>query len=51
MFSKEDFSLKNTDDIGAFIFILPFVLLIAPFLVLAYHIGLILDITDTLDKP
>lgn len=51
MFSKEDFSIKNTEHLGEFLVILPFVMLIAPFLMLAYKIGLILDLTEQLDKP
>lgn len=50
MFSKADFNLKKSEDLGHFIFILPFVLLIMPFIILAYHIGLILDMIGKLDS-
>ena len=49
MFSKADFSLSHTKDLKHFIFIIPFVLLILPFVMLAYHIGLVLDLLEKLD--
>lgn len=49
MFQKDDFDFKNTEDLGHFIFILPFILVIMPFLMLAYHVGLFLDLTEKLD--
>lgn len=49
MFSKDDFSFKNTENLGEFLVIIPFVLLIMPFLMLAYHVGLFLDLTEKLD--
>ncbi|MCY4380534.1 MAG: hypothetical protein OXC40_03060 [Proteobacteria bacterium] len=49
MFTRQDFSLKNTEHVWQFIFIIPFVLLIMPFLMIAYHIGLFLDLTEKLD--
>lgn len=49
MFSKEDFQLSNTEGLGEFLVILPFVMVIAPFLALAYHIGLALDLLGLLD--
>ena len=50
MFTREDFKISNTEDLGEFLVILPFVMVIAPFLFLAYQIGLVLDLMGLLDE-
>ena len=49
MFSKEDFCLKNTESPLEFVIIIAFVMVIAPFLGVAYTIGFVLDMLDLLD--
>lgn len=49
MFSREDFKISNTENLAEFLLVLPFVMLVAPFLILAYHIGLFLDLLGLLD--
>lgn len=50
MFSKEDFVIDNPKDLISFLIILPFVGLVAPFLIAAYKVGLLQDITGWLDS-
>ena len=51
MFSKKDFQLSETENLAEFCLIIPFVMLIAPFLFLAYQIGLVQAMLGFLDKP
>ena len=49
MFSKEDFEIESAADLCSFIIVLPFVALVAPFLLAAYKLGFVMDITGWLD--
>jgi hypothetical protein len=48
MFSKEDFVIEDMGDFLEFLLILPFVGLVAPFLIAAYTLGFVSEITGRL---
>lgn len=50
MFSKEDFVIEDLSDFFGFMIVLPFVGLIAPFLIAAYKIGFLQEITGWMDN-
>jgi hypothetical protein len=50
MFTKEDFVIEDTADLMGFLIILPFVGLIAPFLIAAYKIGFVQEVTGWMDN-
>ncbi len=43
MFSKEDFKVDSFSELVSFLFVLPFVGLVLPFLLAAYTLGWFLD--------
>jgi hypothetical protein len=45
MFSREDFQIESVEDLLLFLPIAPFIGLVAPFLIAAYTLGFIMDIT------
>jgi hypothetical protein len=45
MFSREDFQVESFEDLITFLPILVFVGLVAPFLIAAYTIGFVMDVT------
>lgn len=49
MFTKKDFEIEDFSDLAAFLIILPFIGLIAPFLIAAYKVGFVQDVTGWLD--
>jgi hypothetical protein len=49
MFSAEDFKIESMADLASFLVVLPFVGLVAPFLIAAYTLGFVQDITGWLD--
>lgn len=49
IFSKEDFKVSSWGEFFPFMLVLPFVGLIAPFLLAAYGLGLVMDITGWID--
>lgn len=48
IFSKEDFKVDNVMDLVEFLPILIFVALVAPFVIVAYKVGFVMDITGWL---
>ena len=50
MFSKEDFKVESLNELASFIFILPFLGLIAPFLIASYTLGFCEDMVGWLDS-
>jgi len=50
MFTKEDFVIEDTGDLLAFLVVLPFIGLIAPFLLAAYKIGFVQDLAGWMDN-
>lgn len=51
MFSKEDFQIESMEDLIEFLPVVPFLGLCAPFLLLGYSIGLVMDIMGLYDQP
>ncbi len=49
MFTAEDFKIDSFGDFLLFIPIAPFVGLVAPFLIAAYTLGLVMDVTGWLE--
>ena len=49
MFTKDDFKIDSVPDLLAFLIIVPFIGLVAPFLVAVYTLGFVEDITGWLD--
>ena len=49
MFTSEDFKIESMADFASFLVIVPFVGLVAPFLIAAYTLGFIQDITGWLE--
>ena len=49
MFSREDFRIESLEDLLMFLPIAPFVGLVAPFLLAAYGLGFVMDITGWLE--
>ena len=50
MYSKEDFEIEDVGDLMGFLLILPFVGLVAPFIIAAYKIGLLQDAIGSMDN-
>ena len=50
MFTKEDFKINEPGDILDILIMAPFVGLIAPFLIAAYKIGFVQDMTGWMDN-
>ena len=50
MFTKEDFKVESTSELLSFSLIMPFVGLVAPFLIAAYTLGFIQDLIGWLDS-
>lgn len=51
MFTKEDFELESTSEVFTFLaLVAPFVGLVTPFVLLAYTVGFILNITGKLES-
>lgn len=50
MFTKEDFVVEDLGDLVGFLLILPFVGLVAPFLIAAYKIGFVQDMLGWMDS-
>lgn len=49
MFSKEDFRVDSVSDLAQFLLVMPFVGLVAPFLLGAYTLGFLQDLVGWLD--
>ena len=49
MFTKEDFKIESVSDLTAFALLVPFLGLIAPFLIAAYTLGFLQDMVGWLD--
>lgn len=49
MFSLEDFKVESFEELIQFLPIAPFVGLVAPFLVAAYTLGFIMDVTGIIE--
>ena len=49
MFSREDFKVESMKDLLMFLPIAPFVGLVAPFLLAAYTLGFVMDVTGIID--
>jgi hypothetical protein len=49
MFSAEDFKVDSPAELLSFLVVVPFVALVAPFLLAAYTIGFVQDVTGWLD--
>jgi uncharacterized protein involved in cysteine biosynthesis len=50
MFSTEDFKVESFGDLASFMVIIPFVALVAPFLLAAYTLGFVQDVTGWLES-
>jgi hypothetical protein len=50
MFTKEDFEVESFSDFASFMLVAPFVGLVAPFLIAAYSLGFVLELTGWLDS-
>ena len=50
MFSREDFRIHSASEAIEFIPVAIFVALVAPFLIAAYTVGFILDVTGIINK-
>lgn len=50
MFSKEDFVVEDWGDVIPFMLVLPFVGLVAPFLIAAYKVGFVQDMLGWIDN-
>ena len=48
MFSREDFRIESVEDLLHFVPIVVFLGLVAPFLIAAYTVGFIMDVTGWL---
>ena len=51
MFSKEDFKIENFEEFLEFLPIFIFIAFVAPFLIAAYKLGFLMDVSGFLDKP
>ena len=51
MFSKEDFKIDNFEEFLEFLPVFIFIAFVAPFLIAAYKLGFLMDITGFLKKP
>ncbi len=51
MFTKEDFKIESIDDLLEFAPVFVFVGLVAPFVLVAYHIGFVLNLLGLIHKP
>lgn len=49
MFSREDFKIESIPDFLSHLIILPFIGLVAPFLLAAYVLGFVQEVTGWLD--
>ncbi len=50
MFSAEDFKFNSGAELASFLVVLPFVGLVAPFLIAAYTLGFVQEITGWLES-
>ena len=50
LFSKEDFEISSVGELVEFLPILIFMALVAPFIIGAYKLGFLMDITGWLEK-
>jgi hypothetical protein len=49
MFSKDDFQIESASDVVHFLPIVAFLALVGPFLIAAYTIGFVMDVTGWLE--
>jgi hypothetical protein len=50
MFSKEDFKIDNFEEFLEFVPVFIFIAFVAPFLIAAYKLGFLMDVTGFLKK-